>query len=184
VIAILIFLMWLTPCAALMAFIEYVLHRWPMHSGRLANKYPVFWKTFEAHGILHHGRYFKRFDYEPDRAAYHFNIIIEPGYALLGLSPLWGVLMLLSFPAGLAMAAVVLMHSLVWSGIHSEMHMPEKRWFWDTAYYKYARDYHHTHHVHPGSNFCVVFPPFMDMLFGTYRAPTTPPCSQPPVGWY
>jgi hypothetical protein len=157
----------------LMSFIEYVLHRWPMHSRPFLRRFPWLYDTFERHAVLHHGRYFKdRFVGHPDPAARHLNIGIEPGFNVLGLAPLWVPLLLLSVPAGLAMAAVFGLHAAVWSSAHAEMHDPRGRLIGTTAYFRYLRPYHHTHHKHPGCNFATVFPPFWDLVFGTHRGTT------------
>lgn len=154
----------------LMAGLEYAVHRWAMHrrvpgaAGR---------EMFEAHAVMHHGRYYRAaFDHDDDPAAGVINIRMaaaeHAAYSLVLAAPLW---LWLSAPAAVALVAVVWLHATVWSAVHTEMHRPAGRWFSRTRYYRYLRDFHHAHHLHPGRNFAIVFPPVMDRLFGTYHPP-------------
>ncbi len=152
-----------------MSFLEYVIHRWPMHNAKLARRLGFFRRGFEQHAVLHHGRYYREsFSSDRDPAAKHLNIDLKPGYVLFGLSPIWGLMFLAHPAAGLAMATILVLHAVAWTSLHREMHDPRGRWFSRTRVFKYLRDYHERHHDHPGSNFNAVLPG-MDWLFGTYR---------------
>lgn len=165
------FLFWLVVSLVFMSFVEYVAHRWPMHSRRLYRKYPIFRGPFERHAILHHGRYFKVFDREDDPAARYISMWLNPIEHLIGLSPVWLSLFWFVSPvAGLTLAAVIAIHAIVWSMVHFEMHEPKHGWLSRTWYFRYLRQYHKTHHDHPGTNFNAALPG-MDWLFGTYRRP-------------
>lgn len=165
--------LWLLLAVTLMAFVEYGLHRWPMHSKRFVARFPSARDQHERHAVLHHGRFYRdRFDNSPDPVARHFNIDLEPGFALLFGSPVWLALWAIGLPAAAAcFAGVSAAHAVVWTAVHREMHDPRGRWFAGTRYYRFVHANHKLHHERPGGNFAVVFPPLMDVLFGTYRRP-------------
>lgn len=165
---------WLPFTVGLMAFLEYFFHRWPMHNGRFVQKTGIGQESFESHAALHHGRFFKQFDKEADPAARYISMVINPGYALLGMSPVWLGLCLASWTGGLTMAIVIVAHAVLWSIIHKEMHFPAGRWFARTRAYRYIHAHHKAHHEHPGTNFAALFPPVMDNLFGTRHKPQPP----------
>ncbi len=152
----------------LMSLIEYIAHRWFMHSKRVG-ALPGLYGIFDRHTHLHHKRFYRNFEYDADPAAKYINLDIPPSFVLVGLSPIWLPLaMLVSVPVGLVFAGVFVGHAVLWTIIHTEMHEPNGRWFARCKLYQYLRDYHKTHHDHPNKNFNVVFP-FMDRFFGTYR---------------
>jgi hypothetical protein len=163
---------WSALAVVLMAFVEYGLHRWPMHSKTFVRRFTFLRDAHERHAVLHHGRFYReRFDHDFDPVARHFNIDLDPGFALLLGSPVWLSLWFAGFTAGAAcFAAVSAAHALVWSAVHREMHDPRGRWFSGTAYYRYVHANHKLHHDRPGVNYAVVLPPLVDRLFGTHRA--------------
>lgn len=156
------FLLWLPACLVAMSFIEYALHRWVMHQRLGFNGF-----TLEQHARLHHGRYYKNFDADPDCSAKHVGLLLNPGYCLLMGLPLWGPLLLWSVPLGLAMAAVIMAHAAAWSSLHWEMHERGGAWFAGTAAFSFLSRYHRMHHRRPRVNFNVVLPLF-DFVCGTY----------------
>lgn len=176
---------WLAASVLAMAFIEYVVHRWPMHNGRFVKKAGVAGDLFEAHAVLHHGRYYREsFVNDPDPASRRISIRMSAVEHLAGAMLVCVPLYLwVSVTAAICFAAVVVFHATVWTAFHVEMHMPKGRWFSKLWVYKYVRDCHHAHHLHPGTNFAAVFPPLMDLLFGTYHPPVPVPCEIPPAGW-
>lgn len=158
---------WLALALLAMSFIEYIVHRWPMHNKRFVDCFPVAADAFESHAVLHHGRFFKDFENEPDRAARYVSLELSPGYMLLGLSPIWGGLCFLSLTGGVLFATVIAMHGIVWTAVHREMHEPKGRWFSRMRPYRFWRAYHKRHHEKPGTNFNALLPG-LDWLFGTY----------------
>ncbi len=166
---------WLVFALLLMSLIEYAAHRWPMHSRPFVRRFPFLWRTFEAHAVLHHGRFYRKdFSYDADPAANHINIDLSIGFNVLGLAIVWVPLLLVSPLGGLTLAAVAGLHALVWSVVHREMHDAKGRWYASNAYFRYLAAYHHTHHLNPGTNFHAVLPPLWDVVFRTYRKPVPP----------
>jgi hypothetical protein len=166
-------LFWLPASLALMSLIEYALHRWPMHSLGFARMFPGAWPSFDSHARLHHGRFYRGdgFDKEPDPAAKYVGTAIQPGYSLLGLSPLWGGLWLAFGPAaGLTFALVCTAHAAAWTAVHAEMHEPRQRFFARTRAFAWLKEHHRLHHAHPNKNFNALLPG-ADRLFGTYLRP-------------
>lgn len=165
---------WLAASLAAMAVVEYVAHRWPMHSRPIGRFFKI---PFRNHAVLHHGRYYRRsFTHDPDPASEIISMrmsVLEHAAAAAVLAVPFGFLV--SWVGAACFMAVVVAHAAVWTAVHVEMHMPEGRWFSRTRLYRYIRDFHHAHHLHPGKNFGAVFPPLMDRLFGTYHPPVPVP---------
>ena len=164
---------WLAAWALFMALLEYWAHRLPMHSRRFGGGT----QPFENHTVLHHGRYYHgSFVNDPDPAARVVSMRMSV-FEHLGLASLLAVPLgfVVSWVGAACLLAVVGLHAAVWTAMHVEMHMPAGRWFSKTRYYRYVRDMHHAHHLHPGKNFAAVFPPFMDVVFGTYHPPVPAP---------
>lgn len=166
-------LFWLPFSIVLMSFIEYALHRWPMHNRAFARVFPGAWPSFDSHARLHHGRFYRgdSFDQEPDPAARYVGTAIQPGYSLLGLSPLWGGLWWAFGPlAGLSFAFVCAAHAAAWTLVHGEMHEPQGRWFGRSRPFQWLKTHHRLHHKHPNRNFNALLPG-VDWLVGTYMRP-------------
>lgn len=162
-------LCWLLASYVFMSFAEYVAHRWVMHK-RLR------WLpgVFEAHTVMHHGRFYQNFEYDRDPAAKYINVDMDPGRNLLLGMPVWLPLLMLSAVGGATLVCVIFLHAIVWTAIHREMHEPAQRWFAWLWAYRFFRDYHLTHHEHPSANYNVVCP-LADFVFRTYRRPGRPP---------
>lgn len=170
-------LLWTAASVAVMAAVEYAFHRWPMHNLRFIRRLGLGRELFEAHAVLHHGRYYQQaFDHDPDPASRRISIRMS-AFEHCGAAALFAVPfgLLVSWVGAACFMAVVAAHAVVWTAVHVEMHMPEGRWFSRTEYYRYVRDWHHAHHLYPGTNFAAVFPPVMDWLFGTYHRPVPVP---------
>lgn len=163
-------LLWLVCSYVFLSLVEYVAHRWPMHSKKLAGRIPALWPTFERHAVLHHGRWYRTFDDEPDVAAKHINLTMSPVFNVVGLSPFWGLAYLVSPLGAAVMVGAIAAHAVIWSVIHTEMHQPGDRWFARLPLYRFLRDYHRGHHERPATNYNVVCPG-ADWVFGTYRRP-------------
>ena len=170
---------WLMFSYVLMSLIEYVLHRWPMHSRRFARLVwwlPLLKDEVYRHAYLHHSVYFpaKHFVGCDDPASRYISVSISPFFNVIGLLPLWGSLCFVSPLGGLVFASFAALHAVLWTMIHREMHEPKARWFANLRIYKFWRRYHETHHRRPNFNFNVVCP-LMDHLFGTYLGPNNGP---------
>ena len=170
---------WVAFSYVMMSFIEYVLHRWPMHSRAFARRVwwlPLLKDEVYRHAYLHHSVYFPRrhFDDCNDPASRYISISLSPFFNLLGLSPIWIGLYFVS-PLGAAIfAGFAALHAVLWTAIHREMHEPANRWFACLRIYRFWRTYHETHHRRPNFNFNVVCP-LMDHVFGTYIRPENGP---------
>lgn len=169
-------LCWLIFSYISLSLIEYWAHRYPMHSAKLARSRLgrlFFRDAFESHAKLHHGRFYRNFEGDPDPAAKFVSLELNPGYMLYLTSVIWIPLWFISTAGTITFMACVFLHGLLWTTIHREMHEPEGRWFSKLLLYRYWYAYHREHHEHPGWNFNVVCP-LMDHVFGTYRRPPRP----------
>jgi hypothetical protein len=160
----------------IMSFIEHGIHRWLMHRKLLPNIVyqiiPFLKKTYEQHTFLHHRKYYKIFNYEPDLFGrdleIELHIWLGPVVALPVCLGLWFISPIFS----IVFFNTVVLHHLVWNIVHSEMHRPKKAWFSKTRLYKYLAHNHWMHHTYPGKNFNIVLPPFADIIMRTYLRPS------------
>lgn len=157
-------------CIILMSFIEYVAHRWFMHNKHLGKIWKGLHPIFEKHTMLHHRRFYRIFDDEPDPAAKYINLKFDTASHVAGALPLAALFWLISPALAITFLVVIALHAQLWNFLHSEMHIPKGAWFSKFGVYKYLRDYHECHHDHPNKNYNVVIP-LMDFVFGTYRRP-------------
>lgn len=147
--------------------IEYFAHRWPMHHALIGRWFSDAW---HGHAYVHHRLFFRVFDAETHPAAPHVSMTVDPLLNAVGSAVFWVPLGLwVSWPAAIVFVIVALGHGCLWSLIHREMHFPKRPWWSRTRVYRYIRRHHEVHHQHPGSNFCALFPPFCDWIFGTWR---------------
>jgi hypothetical protein len=154
------------------SLLEYVLHRWPMHSARFARRFPWLEDEHKRHAVLHHAVFYpgKRFRFCPDPAGRFISTDLSPFFNLILLSPLWAPLYFISHLGCAVFVVCAALHGVVWTLIHREMHEPRQRWFARTRLYKFWHDYHETHHKRQTYNFNVVLPG-ADHVFGTYLPP-------------
>ncbi len=169
--------LWSLASALVISLGEYAYHRWPMHSRRFVVRCPVFRRLFTRHAVLHHGDYYppRHFEESPDPAALFISVDIGPLENLVGAAWLWLPLLWFSTTGGCVLVTWLVLHGLVWTTIHREMHEPTwawwtrvpllDRWYWAIVCH------HETHHDHPGTNFNIFLPPLGDWLLGTYRRP-------------
>lgn len=154
-----------------MSIVEYMVHRWLMHQPEMSRRFPFLRRVLVGHTSLHHGRFYKQFVNDPDPAAKYVNIEFDIFENLLWLSPFYILLYFIDPVASITFVVAIILHGLVWAKLHTEMHEPTKGWLSRLSYFRYLRDYHYTHHLHPTKNFNAVLPPLGDWLFGTYLKP-------------
>src|SRR4051812_13012551 len=108
-----------------MSLVEYVAHRWVMH-----RRFGPLRGAYESHAILHHGRYYRTFDREPDPVGRRFNIDSRYWWeTLIGLSPITGLSWLIDPRLALCFVAASLVQNFGWTAAHREMHDPApKAW--------------------------------------------------------
>lgn len=161
------FLIYLLTSLVVMAIVEYLFHRWPMHQKLRFGKNLYF-----AHTTLHHSKYFRLFDSEHDPAGKLVSIRMSAFEHFGAAFPFLVLLWLFVEPlSAIVFASVVIAHAITWSAFHVEMHDPRGRWYSRNWFYRYIRANHKAHHVNTKTNFAAVFPPFMDKVFGTYSEP-------------
>jgi hypothetical protein len=162
----------------LMSFIEWAIHRWFMHLKRLPGwayrLLPILVRVQEDHAVLHHHKYFKVFNHEPDPVGKDYNLRLKYWVGILLGIPIWLPLGLFwTWEAAAAFLVVIVLHHAAWNLIHSEMHNPKpRRWLQARALYRYLARHHWMHHRYPGKCYNVVLPPLADLLMGTYLRPS------------
>jgi hypothetical protein len=154
----------------MISFGEWYIHKNVMHRKGLPSKvysiFPGMVNTLRNH-LLHHYKFFKIFDYEPDPAGRFFNITLEV-YGMF-------LVMVLGFPlffvlpvAYFTILFCVGLHHVAWGIVHSEMHNPTNSWFRNTKIFKFWNNYHRIHHEKPSYNFNIICP-LADLVMGTYH---------------
>ena len=144
--------------------IEYIAHRWFMHAdGHLPH--PIYYRRWESH-MLHHG-----FGWQWKKAVHHYvDDGVSPAWNVVGSAPVWlllGIYVSWSFAA--AFVLVAFLHGVCWTAVHHEFHWPRDQWWSRNYLFGFMRRNHELHHQYPESNYAALFPPFMDLLFGTRR---------------
>ena len=161
-------LLWLAIGIVAISLGEWTLHRFLMHRRwwlhRAVCTVDGIWRR---HTVLHHHKYYKRFDHEPDEHGRHVNITLNPLQTAMYGIPAALLAAHLSPLGGVVIACLVIGHHVAWDALHTEMHMPAGTWFSRTAAYRFLRQYHLDHHRHTGYNFNVVVP-LADYLMGTH----------------
>ena len=161
------------------SFGEYAIHRHVMHRKRFAKWVyrlnPDMNAQFHNHAVLHHGTYYKEFDYEPSDEGKYFNLRILLGDTLrilvLFLPLLIALALLVSLLSAATMVLMIVAHNLLWGVVHVQMHVPESnRWFRNTAYFRFIARHHFMHHQRVGKNYNVVVP-LADFIMGSATKP-------------
>lgn len=152
-----------------MSFIEHLAHRHFMHRKSPFHKW--FPEVYERHAILHHRRYYKVFNHEPDDYGRTLNIHIDilPSLPISLVLAAFGLLV--SWQCSSMILVAVLVHHVIWNIIHEEMHDPKGWFFASWRLYRFLARYHWMHHRYPGKNYNVVLP-LADFVWGTYLKPS------------
>lgn len=145
------------------AFIEYVAHRWFMHGDGLTDPFTL--RRQESHA-LHHG-----FGWQWTKVVHrHVDDGVSPAWNVVGSSVLWLPLAVwVSVPFAAAFILVAFLHGVCWTAVHHEFHSPRHPWWSWHPLFGFIRHNHEFHHKYPECNFAALFPPFMDILFGTRK---------------
>jgi fatty acid desaturase len=149
--------------------VEYLAHRWPMHSASPARRFPrLFGRAQRTHARVHHQLYRRdSFSESVNVAAPYVGIDLHPTTTVVGMSWLWAPLLYVSPAAAAAVVAIAAVHGALWTAVHREMHDPEGRCIARLPMYRFWRSYHKTHHQRTDRNFNALVPLF-DFICGTY----------------
>src|SRR5262249_52486730 len=147
-------------CYVLFSLLEYFGHRSLMHRQRLAEFFHSSYlaSTFYDHVVLHHARYFRVFNNEPDENGHKTNIMVRIFVGLAFIAPFCLIAYPIDRLTAVSLFLGAIAHNRAWTAIHSEMHIPRDRWFAQTFWFKYLRRYHFLHHRHPRRNFNTLLP--------------------------
>ena len=165
--------LWISVSAMLLSFIERFIHRFLMHRRILP---PALYRRLaflegylNAHAVLHHATYYRRFSFEPDPVGREIDLRLgfhTAARLYAGVFPAVLVLGLIE-PLGAAVFSVVAVgHMYLWGLLHHEMHVPASRALQDLAAYRFLARYHFLHHRYLRFNYNLVNP-LADMMLGT-----------------
>lgn len=161
------------------SFAEYLIHRHIMHRqllwGWLYKLAPDLKEQFHEHAVLHHGTYYKQFDYEPTEEGKMFNLRIhwpDTFRLFVVFAPLNVALWYYVSPwSTLTMMVMIAGHNRLWSLVHVQMHVPEgNAWFRHTRYFRFIARHHFMHHRQTARNYNVVVP-LADFIMGRVATP-------------
>lgn len=158
-------IIWLPIVILMLSAGEYVSHRWLMHKRWDFGPLKTIWYR---HMSLHHGKYYKRFDYETDPVGKYINLRLTLWHSIVLAAPFCILISLVSQVGAYVLACGTLLHLILWNVLHSEMHNPQWRFFRTWRLYRWLAGYHWVHHKHPAWNFNVIFP-FWDFVLRTHR---------------
>ncbi len=170
---------WILFSYSFISFFEYTIHKYLMHRDNIAKSLTRLPKIsnslhseFHSHTHLHHGKYYKEFDYEEDEWGREHNLTIGWGQTMIILIFISPVLIPLFYfypLGGTILLSLIILHNRLWGIIHTEMHIPTNGLLFKNPLYRFWRNYHYVHHEHTNKNFNVIFPLF-DYILGTYRS--------------
>ncbi len=152
----------------LISFGEYMFHRYLMHQGLPEGVYrllPFLRPMLYEHRALHHGKYYKQFNYEPDPYGKEVNLHLGVKHTLMAglLYVPYFVLTIIfvSLIPTIVACLIAALHNIGWNVVHPEMHNPQGRSFAKWRMFQFLARNHFLHHKHTRTNFNIVFP-FMD----------------------
>lgn len=164
-------------CMPVFSITEVVAHGYLMHKKlfppvvhRLLPKVEDF---YQRHEVRHHNKFYRQFDYEPDPVGKYDNLRFRRShYLVIGilLAPFAFTLMYISPVSAVMFVICCVVHNLVWSLVHTQMHIPKDVFWKDWAYFRLLARHHFMHHQDPSRNFNIVIP-MADYLIGTYKKP-------------
>ena len=168
---------WAIVSVILLSFIEYFVHRAFLHRGILPSVLckwlPSVDEYSRAHAVLHHTRYYRLFNFEPDPIGREIDLRLGL-YTAIRLyaiaSPLVLLLVLIA-PAGAVIFSILAFaHMYLWGLLHHEMHVPSNIFINGLAPYRFLARHHFLHHRYRRYNYNVIIP-LADVLMGTSAQP-------------
>lgn len=158
---------WFLAGYAAISIIEHHVHRYHMHRRGPFDKIQPW--VFRDHVKTHHAGYRHDFEHCDPESDAEKNLELGTVFDLILFSPAILLAAYFSISGAVVLILMTIAHALTWNAIHREMHLPSGIFFSEWPAYRYLRQYHLDHHLHPGTNFNVVCPG-ADWLFGTlYR---------------
>ena len=161
----------LIPAFLLANFVEYMLHRFPLH-----RPYPGLYKfTFVVHQEDHHHFYTDDliiYDESKDWIILFFH----PALVLIlafGIIPFLYFTMKMLLPPDLMylMMSGAILYFILYEVTHYVCHLPDEHWVLKIGFFRFMRKHHMIHHnlnLMTTTNFNIVFP-FWDWVFGTLK---------------
>ena len=172
--------LWMLVSIVLLSFVERFVHRVLMHRRILP---AVLYRSLaflddyqQAHAVLHHRTYYRRFDFEPDPVGREIDLRLGPYTAVrlyAGVFPMVLALAMVDLLGAAVFSVVAVAHMYSWGLIHREMHVPTSRILNRLTAYRFLARYHYLHHRYPRLNFNLLNP-LADFLLGTVARPM--PC--------
>jgi hypothetical protein len=142
---------------ATISHVEYMAHRHLMHRMQLANFFRSrrLEEVFKEH-IEHHFKCYDVFNHEEGacgllnlgvKSTTELTIVVVPGLIALYFDWITAVIFLVA----------ALVHGVLWSAVHTEMHRNEGTWFSRTSIFQALARHHFLHHRHPKKNYNALF---------------------------
>lgn len=145
------------------SFFEWTLHKYLMHT--------PFWQyPFRAHALVHHGLFRTGDDYFlPDAKVIRkvrFAWWNAPFIIILHTPVILWLQWMLTTNIFVGALSALILYYFLYEYLHYSMHIPKRRWFETTAWFRWLDSHHHMHHKRHFNNLNVVLP-LADIVFGT-----------------
>jgi hypothetical protein len=152
------------------SLIEYMVHKHPMHSPRLAKlfKSHSLEEAYKNHASLHHNKYYSTFTHENDAEGRKIGIPVGVPNTIIVLGPIIFLFYFIDPLTSFTLLLLAIAHNIAWTAMHQAMHDKESAaWWTKTSYFLYLKRYHFLHHRQQGKNFNAMLP-LWDWILGTH----------------
>jgi hypothetical protein len=153
------------------SLVEYVGHRYVMHRRKLADlfrsRYMV--EAFKAH-MQHHFKCYAVFNREKGACGV-LNLGVNSATELALVAGPALIALYFDWITAVLFVVIALIHGVMWTAVHTEMHKKENTWFSRTWIFKVLARHHFFHHLYPKTNFNALFLG-CDWIFRTKARPT------------
>lgn len=148
----------------LLALYEYLGHRFILHNSWLVKNLGL---STDHH--THHKYFANHFEGE-EKIVWYDAIWVRTLFGLFWSSLLMiPIFIWMSSTFAITFIIMAAIHAGFWQYCHNQMHRPTWKWFNDSRWFKFIRDFHYIHHMKPRHNFAFLFAPVCDWFFVTYR---------------
>jgi hypothetical protein len=153
---------------AVMSLNEYVVHRFPMHSPKLAKSFNSqrLWEAYKNHSTKHHNEFYAFFKWEPDPQGRLINLGVGVRNTIIVVGPSLALIALLDQVTALVLLVLAIIHNVLWTATHTAMHTNVNNFWTRTPAFRYLQWYHFLHHRQQARNFNALMP-MWDAILGT-----------------
>jgi len=141
-----------------------------LFSSKIYRTIPFLDNYFRAHAVLHHTKYYRIFNFEPDHVGREIDMRLGLFTAIrlyAATFPLVLALAIIDLQGAVEFTLVAFLHMYLWGLLHHEMHVPKNSLIQQSRAFRFLARYHFLHHRYPRRNYNVIIP-IADILMGTF----------------